>query len=443
MTKKSGYFIGILLISVIHTGCTPEEPVGEDQWISLFNGTDLTGWTASENPETFSVEDGLIVANGERSHLFYTGDVAEAEFSNFELKAEVMTTPGSNSGIYFHTKYQEEGWPAVGYEAQVNNSHIGEGDYRELKKTGSLYGIRNTYKQLVPDNEWFDYHISVSGRHIQTSINGILVVDYWQQEPVDSVDKASYPGMGTFALQGHDPHSKVLYRNIMVKIIEDPVEDRRNPVTEDSTYLKMRELMGEQHSFTDMSVELDENLDLDACLEFYYRTGINIGVLLDSNEYDQIEMLKTHPVFIGAGEKINNSEFDYVIGPAGSYPEGLSGDAFMEAYIDSIIDDLEQKGLDVWSGATNLPEGLEEQRNLLWTESRMNRVIEAAVANEVAIEIDNHARLPGLDFINLAGEKGAKFTYAHLGVPDGMGEMDYIFQVIEHCKLEYKDVFIP
>jgi hypothetical protein len=362
------------------------------------------------------------------------------------VKAEVMTTPGSNSGIYFHTKYQEEGWPAVGYEAQVNNTHIGEGDYRELKKTGSLYGIRNTYKQLVPDNEWFDYHILVTGSRIRIKINDILVVDYRQAAPADSADKVSYPGKGTFALQGHDPHSKVLYRNIRVKIVGDTPEDRHNPVIEDSAYLKMRELMGEQHSFADMRVEWDENLDLGALLDFYYRTGINIGVVLDPNEYDQIEMLKSHPVFIGTndtGGDLDRSDFDYMVGQAGNYPEGLKGNVFMEGYVESIINDLDQKDLDVWSGATDLPEGLEDQQDQLWTEDIMSRVIGAAVANEVAIEIDNHTRLPGLVFINMAKEMGAKFTYAHLGVPNEMGEMDYIFQVIEQCELEYIDIFIP
>ena len=45
----------------------------DDGFTSLFNGKDLTGWKASEHPETFSVEDGAIVTHGPRSHCFYTG----------------------------------------------------------------------------------------------------------------------------------------------------------------------------------------------------------------------------------------------------------------------------------------------------------------------------------------------------------------------------------
>ncbi len=44
-----------------------------DGWISLFNGKNLNGWTASENKATFSVRDGIILVKGPRSHLFYSG----------------------------------------------------------------------------------------------------------------------------------------------------------------------------------------------------------------------------------------------------------------------------------------------------------------------------------------------------------------------------------
>ena len=92
-------------------------------WISLFNGKNLDGWKVGKNASTFSVEDGMIKVAGSTAHLFYQGNVQNHNFKNFEFKAQVMTKPGSNSGIYIHTKYQEGGWPEYGYEVQVNNSH--------------------------------------------------------------------------------------------------------------------------------------------------------------------------------------------------------------------------------------------------------------------------------------------------------------------------------
>ncbi|NIN37057.1 MAG: DUF1080 domain-containing protein, partial [Gammaproteobacteria bacterium] len=76
-----------------------------DGWISLFDGKTLNGWKASENEGTFSVMGKGIVVQGKRSHLFYTGAVENANFKDFEFKADVMTKPGANSGMYFHTQY--------------------------------------------------------------------------------------------------------------------------------------------------------------------------------------------------------------------------------------------------------------------------------------------------------------------------------------------------
>ena len=111
-----------------------------DGWISLFDGETLEGWTASEHTDAWKIVDGAIVTGGERSHLFYSGDVLDHNFLNFEYSVDVMTQPNSNSGIYIHTEFQEEGWPAKGYECQVLNSTI-PGDYVEHKLSGSIYAV--------------------------------------------------------------------------------------------------------------------------------------------------------------------------------------------------------------------------------------------------------------------------------------------------------------
>jgi hypothetical protein len=179
---------------------------------SLFDGKTLDGWKASENKDTFSVQDGRIVAHGPRSHLFYVGPVENADFKNFALRADVMTKPGSNSGIYFHTEYQETGWPGKGYEVQVNNTHS------DWRKTGSLYGIEDVRESRAKDNKWFTMHITVRDKQVVTKVNGKTVVQY--TEPED-VARENDPGRkissGTFALQGHDPNSIVCFKNIMVK----------------------------------------------------------------------------------------------------------------------------------------------------------------------------------------------------------------------------------
>ena len=188
-----------------------------DGWVSLFDGKSLKNWKVGENAGTFTVENGMIVAHGKTAHLFYEGDIKNHNFKNFDFKADVMTTPGSNSGIYFHTEYQEGGWPAKGYEVQVNNSHT------DWKRTGSLYGIEDIKEVYVKDNVWFTEHITVQGKRVIIKINDKTVVDYTEpanvQRPADMAGRII--SSGTFALQGHDPKSKVYFKNILVKPLAD------------------------------------------------------------------------------------------------------------------------------------------------------------------------------------------------------------------------------
>ena len=124
-----------------------------------------------------------------------------------------MTKPGANSGIYIHTRYQEDGWPTYGYEVQVNNSQS------DWKRTGSLYNIVDVKENYATDNEWYTEYVKVEGKRIIIKINDIVVVDYTEPEnPLREGDGVyRVISEGTFALQGHDPGSVVFYKDIMVR----------------------------------------------------------------------------------------------------------------------------------------------------------------------------------------------------------------------------------
>ncbi len=184
-------------------------------FVTLFDGTSLDGWKKStENPDSIQLKDGAIVANGPRCHLYYVGD--EQPFKNFDFKCEVMTKPGSNGGIYFHTKYQDTNWPAQGHECQVNNTFE-----RDPQKTGGVYKVAKVLEAPAKDNEWFKYEIIVQGSHVIVKINDKVTADYTEDPETLAKDKSIEPGRrvseGTFALQAHDPGSTVYYRNIKVK----------------------------------------------------------------------------------------------------------------------------------------------------------------------------------------------------------------------------------
>ena len=202
--------IGAAVVLVALAAAVDPARAVEEGFANLFNGTDLTGWKANESPASWSVRDGMIVCKGPRSHLFYVGvDPARPEeFKNFHLKAEVLTKPVANSGVFIHTAFQPDGWPAQGYEVQVNNSQ------QDPVRTGSLYNVVKNFAPPAKDDAWFTLEVMVNGKAVGVAVDGRVLFEFVEPDGVTGTRKLS---QGTFALQAHDPGSEIHYRNIRVK----------------------------------------------------------------------------------------------------------------------------------------------------------------------------------------------------------------------------------
>jgi len=202
------------LLSLLASAVLATAAEVEPGFVSLFDGKTFNGWRmATENTNTWKIEDGALVTRGDRCHLFYVGD--PKPFKNFELRVDCMTEPQANGGIYFHTRYQPTGWPKYGFESQVNNSHS------DWKRTGGLYDVVNVRESAAKDNEWWTQTIIVQGNRVIVKVNDKVVVDY--TEPPDKKPGADFTRKldeGTFALQAHDPKSVVRYKNIRVKRLD-------------------------------------------------------------------------------------------------------------------------------------------------------------------------------------------------------------------------------
>lgn len=452
-----------------------------DNWIPLFDGKSLTGWKANEHADTFSVVDGQIIAHGNRSHLFYVGSAHQADFRNFELSAEVMTRPGANSGIYFHTAFQPSGWPAAGFEVQIANSHEGANGYKERKKTGSLYGVRNIYKQLLNDNEWFRMQILVRGKQVQIRLNGMLVVDYVEPEQPFRAD-ADFQRVlshGTFALQGHDPASTTYFKNIRVRPLPDniaPLSTERPEV--DELYRDVIRLGTANYPVVDYHVHLKGGLTLEQALANSRRLGIFYGIAIncglgfpvhsDDSVRDYLATMKNQPCYValqGEGREwmtLTSPEsiarFDYCFTDAMTFtddsgkrmriwiPEEIGEvrdhQAFMDMYVKRIVGVMHEP-IDIYANATYLPEQMAGEYDALWTSERMRAVIDAAIENDVAIEINNRYKVPSAAFIKAAKAAGAKFSFGTNNAAAELGRLEYPIRMVKECGLAPQDFFVP
>jgi hypothetical protein len=208
-----------LVALVIGIGLPLAAPPTEPGFTNLFNGKDFSGWKIAGPPETFTIQDGAIVAKGAASHCYYDGPFKKHSFRDFELKVDIMTRQGSNGGVYVLTEYQPVGgserasgrFPSKGFEIQVNNSHT------DRIRTGSLD------QSPAKDDEWFTEDIIVKGQTITVSVNDKQVVTWTQPADWDGGREGpgrKITGPGTIALQGHDPNSTVSYKNIRIKPLD-------------------------------------------------------------------------------------------------------------------------------------------------------------------------------------------------------------------------------
>ena len=206
-----------LLLTSFAAFCLTSTAFAQDaEFKSMFNGKNLLGWHVNESPGSVYIEDAAIVTHGERAHAFYVGETGHADFKDFHFKCKVMTRPKANSGIYFHTKFESEGWPTQGYECQVNNTQS------DPKKTGGLYAVKDNFEAPVKDDVWFDYEIMVEGKHVVVKVDGKVITDYTEPGDVERKEgfKGRLIGSGTIALQAHDPDSKVYYKDLMLKVMK-------------------------------------------------------------------------------------------------------------------------------------------------------------------------------------------------------------------------------
>lgn len=450
MMRTMAVMIGVP-VAVLASIALAGGPGDEKGWISLFDGKSLEGWKPAEreDPGTFSVQDGAIVAHGRRNHLFYVGPVENANFRDFELKVDVKTEPGSNGGIYFHTQYQDRNWPDKGFEVQVNNSYR-----RDPRKTASLYKMKDVSEAPAKDGEWFTMHVTVWGKHVTVSVNGEDVVDWTEPRPPSPPFGMSQRVLdsGTFALQGHDPGSTVYYRNIRVKPL---------PV------------------LVDYHIHLKGGLTLEQAVEMANRRRMKFGIAENcgvgfpttNDEALQrvLDRLEGQPVYkamqaegrewvkMFSPEMI--AKFDYVFTDSMTFTDQRGrrmrlwiprevevGDkqAFMDMLVARTVGILNDEPIDIYVNPTFLPASIASEYDTLWTDDRMDRVIEAAVRNGVAIEINSRYKLPSEKFIRRAKAAGARFAFGtNNGGKDDLGDLAYSRLMARRCDLTAADLFVP
>lgn len=185
------------------------------QWVSLFNGKDLTGWKQVNGQARFSVENGELVGTSmpDTPNSFL---ITEKEYGDFLLEVEFKIAPGINSGIQFRSQQRPDDGRVHGYQMEIDHSARGwsGGVYDEARR-GWLYGLdlNEKAKNAYRPGEWNTYRIECIGSQIRTWVNNVPTVQL-----MDDYATSGFVGLQVHSLYKPDDAGKqVRWRNIRIQ----------------------------------------------------------------------------------------------------------------------------------------------------------------------------------------------------------------------------------
>ena len=398
---------------------------------------------------------------------------AEGNYQNFTLQGQAYTEKDAEAALLFHTDGES------GYEVLFHNGEI-DGS----RKTGSLSSIRNLYRSLAEDNEWFDFEISVRGKNIAIQINGTDVVCY--TEPSQPYRIAEYSkrllGQGDILLQGKQ--GIVKFRNLQITPLDENACNENDTLPDiDEQNDNIIRLQQQNFPVIDYHVHLKGGLTKEMAHAMSMNYGINYGVAPNAGEggvgrmlandlevYEYYEEVKPLPFLCGVqgeGRKWTATfsqealgTFDYLFTDAMTimdhknrnsriyraeevHYDGVTKEQYMEQIVDQTVKILTNEPADIFANPTYIPEDMQADYDQYWTDERINRVLDVMKEHSIALEINPRYMIPSLKIIRMAKERGLKFVFGTNNVDANFGKLEYCMEAIKECGITVEDLWFP
>ena len=195
--------------------------------------------------------------------------------------------------------------------------------------------------------------------------------------------------------------------------------------------------------------------------------GPGYKIVNDAALKKYINTLKNYPVYKGLQPVYTNwakafskellYQLDYILMDALTLPEKdgswlriwradtkvADKEAFRKRYVDFNLQILSSEPIDIFAWPTFLPACIADEYDALWTDERMQKIIDVAVKKDIAIELNELAKVPKIKFVKMAKRAGAKFTFGTDSRNDRAGKFEYCLQMAKQGGLTIKDMFVP
>ncbi len=460
--NKTFYFLPLLLLFVATSCVNFSEPTSMSKWES--DGLAVK----SEDQITVNAGDKLLFAGG------------KDDFHNFELTGMANIGTGATAALLFHNDGADKGYEVLFHNGAIDGT----------RKTGSLSTVRNLYRSLVDDGEWFPFAVAVKGSNISVKINDVDVVCYTEPENPYRIDeyKNRLLSFGNFALTGYT--GQVYFKDLKVVALPDdavnpldtmpPMEEQDNPI------IKLQQA---NFPVIDYHVHVKGGLTMQMAHARSMNYGINFGIGPNAYgplenpgdggsgkqyEYDDelmeyFESVKDTPFLRGVqgeGRKWLNSftkesllTFDYL------YTDGMTiidhkgrltrtyraneviMDISKQAYMDMLVGKTAKifadEPADFFANAFYLPDVLSADYDNYWTDKRIDKILDVLVANGIALEISARYKVPSQYILQRAKNKGIKFVFGTNNGDTSYYMLEYCMEMVDALDLTADDMWFP
>lgn len=413
------------------------------------------------------VPSGLTLSEGE-------GWTSRKDYADFELSGEARTAEGAEAVIRFCQADGHEGYGVLLHNGAIDGS----------LKTGSLLHVRNLYRSLASDGEWFRFSVAVRGKNVGVQVNGVDVVCYTEpSEPWRSEDHA-----GELIASGR----------IFMECLSGGVEFRNMSLTElpagsvnpadtlppvDEQKDGIIRLQQRDFPVIDYHVHLKGDLTKEMAHAMSMNYGINYGVAPNAGEGGVGRMLADDAEVYAYHDEINGEPFLFgvqgegrrwtatfsqealgifeylftdamtivdhkgrlsrIYRPEEVFFDGIGAEAYMDHLVDQTVLILTNEPADIYANPTFLPDALQGDYDRLWTPERVDRVLDVLEKYHIALEINPRYRIPSFDIIKRAKARGIKFTFGTNNVDSNFGRLEYALEAVQACSLTADDIWFP
>ncbi len=463
---KAKYILG-LFAAIILVACTSKE----GKWTTA-NYTSLTGMKAKDNwripnEEMITFTDSGMMLKGTNASLIYTGETSQ----NLDVTITYHIPESASASLYFNAQENNEGI-LQGYNVKLGNNAGREA------MAGSLTGIRNMYIPFAKNAGINKIRTIVTGDRIRVWLNDALVIDYRQPDKPYRTDETKYMVLrnGLLGIMFNTTTEPIHISELNIKLPDENTVADELTFTDD--YLRsVTRLHTQGYPMIDYHIHLKGELTMEQALAHAASTGINYGIAVNCGQDFPIHTeakldsffstLTPEPVFYAMQAEgrewldlfspASRAQFDYVFTDAMTYTEDdgnrvhlwkpeevhiADAEKFMDFYVEKITEVMKEP-IDIFVNPTFLPEVIRDQYDELWTEERMEKVISAAIENDVVMEINCRYRIPSYTFLKKGKEMGLKFSCGTNNSNSEIGRQEYFINMIDSCGLVPADLFYP